>query len=252
MHLPRIRISILFLCLLSFCSCIKVWQVADTQVVQHSVEQETIAEDSTITAIIAPYRKKLNAQMDVVIGKAATTLTKQRPESTLGNWVADLLFTTAEEEMKFTPDFAIANYGGLRIPTIAEGAITVGTIYELMPFDNILVAVAIPGKNLQQLFDKMAAEGGWPISKQAKFAIDGNLATNIYIHQKIIDQKKKYWVVMPDFIANGGDNCDFLSAFERKNTNLLMRDAMINFVKKQSKLEQSIQAKLEQRVVVNQ
>jgi len=252
MYLPRVRIPFLFLCLLSICSCTKVWQVADTQVVQQSIEHETIVEDSTITAVIAPYREKLNAKMDVVIGNAAITLTKQRPESTLGNWVADLMFTSAQEEMKFTPDFAIANYGGLRIPTIAEGDITVSTIYELMPFDNILVAVAIPGKNLQQLFDKMAAEGGWPISKQVKFAIDGNLATDIYVHQKKIDQKKKYWVIMPDFIANGGDNCDFLSEFERKNSNLLMRDAMISYVKQQSKLGQDIQSELGKRVVIKQ
>ena len=50
-----------------------------------------IEEDAAIKALIQPYKIKLDEQMNQVIGETITDLKKKRPESTLGNWMADAI-----------------------------------------------------------------------------------------------------------------------------------------------------------------
>ena len=54
-------------------------------------------------------------------------------------------------------DFAVINYGGMRIPAIPKGPITRGKIFELMPFDNLLVVVRLDVSILTQFINHMAA-----------------------------------------------------------------------------------------------
>ncbi|MBL0145080.1 MAG: 5'-nucleotidase C-terminal domain-containing protein [Chitinophagaceae bacterium] len=44
------------------------------------------------------------------------------------------------------------NYGGIRLPAIPAGNITRGKIFELAPFDNIIVLQKISGKTFQAFF----------------------------------------------------------------------------------------------------
>lgn len=89
--------------------------------------------DSGFVNMLAPYKKSMDAQMQVVIGHADTTLYKAQPESTLGNFLADAELRTAKKSNKDVVA-AVANYGGIRVPYISAGDITLGRIYELMPF----------------------------------------------------------------------------------------------------------------------
>ena len=100
--------------------------------------------------------------MMVIIGHSDIPLTKAQPESTLGNFMADAMLVAGQ---RIDPDVvaAIGNYGGIRLPYIAPGPITRGKVYELMPFDNTLNIIEIPGAVLQQFCDAMAARKGWPM-----------------------------------------------------------------------------------------
>jgi 2',3'-cyclic-nucleotide 2'-phosphodiesterase (5'-nucleotidase family) len=50
----------------------------------------------------------------------------------------------AEQKFGKKVDAAFINYGGIR-SYIAKGEITVGKIYELMPFDNLIVLQDLKG-----------------------------------------------------------------------------------------------------------
>lgn len=165
--------------------------------------------DEEIADMVQPYKTRLDAEMNKVIGKTARELLKAKPESPLGNFVADLIYKKGQDYYDKNIDFAIVNYGGLRTPNLPAGDITKGAIFELMPFDNLLVVVEMDTATLRQLFGVMAANGGWPISKGVTYTIEGEQAVDILIHNKPIEKDKTYTVVMSDYLANGGDNLFF-------------------------------------------
>jgi len=85
---------------------------------------------------------------------------------------------------------------------------------------------------LQQFFDHIAIKGGWPVSEQVQFKLDTiqNKAINIKINGEALDSNRNYHVVMPDYIANGGDDCSMLKKMPQQNLNVLLRDAMLEYL----------------------
>ena len=51
---------------------------------------------------------------------------------------------------------------------------------------------------------------------------------SLSIDSKPVDPKKTYTFALPDYVANGGDKCDFLISQKQIKFNLLVRDAIIN------------------------
>ncbi|WP_375435693.1 5'-nucleotidase C-terminal domain-containing protein, partial [uncultured Hymenobacter sp.] len=124
---------------------------------------KTLADDPTATATIAPYRQRVTEQMTAVIGTAPSALVKSPGESPLANFVADLQRSRASRELGKPIDLGVMTNGGLRAP-LPAGQVTLGSVFELMPFENELVVLDAPAAVVQQLFDygarvKMAFSG---------------------------------------------------------------------------------------------
>ncbi len=235
--------------LLLLSSCSTTQHIAKVSPTGYELTKDAgIKPDSAIQQLIIPYRKELVAEMSNIIGYAAQDLDRGTPESTLGNWVGDLLHQKAEQYYGKKVDFAISNAGGLRLSSIPQGPITTGMIYELMPFDNMLVIMHLKGELVSTLFDHMAAKGGWPVSHQVRYQIKERKAVNITINGSILDPKAIYTIALPDYVANGGDDSGFLKGQEHKNLNLLVRDAMIEFVEEKWKAGEKMKAELQNRV----
>jgi len=214
-------------------------------------EIKTLKEqDTSIVAMIDPYKKDMDKEMNSVIGDAAKMLTKEQPESTLGNWSADLVHKKTEGYLNQKIDFAVLNYGGLRIASIPKGPITKSKVYELMPFDNLLVVVEMKGKELPALFNHIAANGGWPISKHIKMTVHGGKAVDVRINDKKVLDDQTYTFATNDYIANGGDKCSFLKDKKQTPTGVLFRDAILEFVQEETKAGRKIDANIERRVFI--
>ena len=87
------------------------------------------------------------------------------------------------------------------------------------------------GKNIQQLLDTTSKKGGWPISG-ASYVIENSKATNVFIGGAPLDEFGTYNVIISDYLANGGDNLEFLKALPRVQKGYLMRDAILEYVAK--------------------
>ncbi|KAK6022161.1 hypothetical protein OSTOST_12150 [Ostertagia ostertagi] len=111
--------------------------------------------------MLLPYKKGVDTQMQVVIGHTDIPLTKAQPESTLGNFMADAQLMAARV-LDPKVEVSVSNYGGIRVPYIEAGPLTRGKIFELMPFDNMLIILELPGTILKQFCDHMAMSRGWP------------------------------------------------------------------------------------------
>jgi 2',3'-cyclic-nucleotide 2'-phosphodiesterase (5'-nucleotidase family) len=237
----------LFLSVL-FISC-KVYHKVDAKVDYLQVSNtESSEQDETVANMITPYRAQLEQEMNEVIGYCEEDLIKARPESSLGNWTADAIYNKALEYYRSPIDFAIQNYGGLRIPVLRKGPITRSAIYELMPFDNKIVIVHLDGPTLDALLDHIAEQGGWPVSHHLQFEIKNGLSANVLLRGEPVEEGRSYRVAMPDFIANGGDGSFFLEKRPRDELQIMIRDALIEYVQDQQAKQQAIRASLEGRI----
>jgi 2',3'-cyclic-nucleotide 2'-phosphodiesterase (5'-nucleotidase family) len=163
--------------------------------------------------------------------------------------VADAILGQTELLTREEIDFAICNSGGLRVPSLPAGPITRGHFYELMPFDNYLVTMQLPGTVIKKLFDTMAAASGWPISAGVTYQIKDKRAQNIMIRGAILDDLKTYHIALSDYLAEGGGDCSFLKDYPYQNLNIYYRDALIEYALSKHARSQSLDARIEGRVV---
>ena len=213
---------------------------------------KTQAEDPEMAALIKPYHDKVTAQMAEVLGTAPVALFKssrQNPgESPLANFVADLQRERASKEFKEPIALSVMTDGGLRAG-FAAGPITLGSVFELMPFENELVVLDAPGPVVQQLFDyaahiKMAVSGA-----TYTVTFDG-LPKDIRIGGQPFDvnQNRTWSIAISDYLASGGDNLLFFKTLTPRHTGILLRSAIADHIRALTKAGQPVTARIEGRV----
>ncbi len=241
----QLRFNLLVLCFGITCfSCRSIDHLADTKA--KTIRVTNIAQDSSILALTSAYKANMDAKMNEVIAYVHEPMVKERPESTLTNWVADAIYNQAKKNFKQPIDFAYQNYGGIRIPTLAKGDLTVGKVFELMPFDNSLLVVKLNHEELLQFISYLAEIEGGPVSSNIKMIISNKKVESLLINGLPIENTKEYFVAMPDYIANGGDNQSYLSDNERLDKNILLRSVLIA----EARDQKVVKSALDQRIIV--
>ena len=133
--------------------------------------------------IYTPFMNVLEKDMVRVISFSTIEMEKGKPESTLTNFLADLLLEEGRKEANRRginePDISYFNYGGIRT-SLPKGEITVGKVFELMPFENEMVLLALNGKQVQEFCDIIAFKGGDSIGG-VKFMISDNKVKNLVV-----------------------------------------------------------------------
>ena len=242
---------VFILLFLFFSSCTKVLHITGHKSSSVKIEDAAkIEESQAINDLIDPFKVQLEKEMKEVIGFCEEELVKEKPECTMGNWTADLIHKKCEDYYEKPIDFAVVNYGGLRIPFLPKGEITRATMFELMPFENMLVVLHADGKTVQDLFVRMAEYGGWPVSHQVRFKIADGKPIDIQIEGKSIQNDKIYKIAMSDFLADGGDQCPFFKDKKRDLLGKLFRDALIEQVQELNDQGKKVNAKKEGRVIL--
>ena len=216
-----------FTLLLLLCSgCTKHFIATEYQFKEVRLNPDS-RSDETITQIIKPYKDSLNREMNVVLCISDTILTKAQPESDLGNLMCDLVLKKSIEYCKCPVDFTFLNNGGIRIPNLPKGNITLGKIIELMPFENLIDIMTVSGKTIDTLFNYMASKGGWQISG-ARYKIKDGKATDVLVQDEPLDISKSYTIAVSDYLAQGGDNCTMLAYLPKTILKKTLRDAIID------------------------
>ena len=215
----------------------------------------TLVDDSAIDSIVEPFKKELDRQMNVVLNQADTDLENHRPESKLGNLVADLSLDVANQyyqpDDKQTIDFCLLNTGGLRT-SIPKGPITLSTAFQVMPFENELVVITLSSEKVKELFGYLADKGGEPISG-ATMIIQDSEPFNVLINGKPINESKNYKVVTSDYLARGGDKMYFFSdPINSEKVGIKLRDAIILYFNQQAENGKTINSKLDGRIKYEQ
>ena len=236
--------SLVILLIISY-SCNPVYRASSVQYKDYPVQNER--KDSSLQKFLQPYADSVNSSMNLVIGELATTLEKRQPEGTLGNFMADAMKAMAEKYYETKVDGAFINYGGIRLTGMQAGTITRGKIFELMPFDNIIVLQKLKGTVLKEFLDHIVGRGGWPVAG-ITMEMKDKKAVNVLIDGKPLDENMTYTIANSDYVANGGDYCEMLKVIPQINKGYLLRDGLIEYVQSFTKKGQPITATIQNRV----
>jgi len=240
----------LFVSLVFFYACNQPVKKQNSDYNFYIAVDSTIIDGEEISEIISPYKNKLDAEMNKVIGYADTMLSNESSEgeSSLGNFVADLMYYQSDKIFKDTVHLAVINArGGLRVP-INQGKITVGEIFELMPFDNEMLVVEVKGDELMQMF-QLTANKAVNVFSHATFTIKNQQADSVQIDSLPIAKEKIYNVAISDYLANGGGGFDFLNDNKRHDLNIMVRDMILMHIEELWEKKKHVYAKRDGRII---
>jgi 2',3'-cyclic-nucleotide 2'-phosphodiesterase (5'-nucleotidase family) len=239
-------VLLIFVLVFTGFSCNTTYQSQSLEYKTYRISDQQ-AKDSSVLNFLKPYSDNVNKTMNDIVGVADVSLEKKQPECTLGNFMVDAFLTMAAEKYNTKVDIAFVNFGGMRLTQLPAGNVTNGKIFELMPFDNLLILQKLKGDVLQQLLDLTASKGGWPVAGMT-MQIKDKKAVNVMIGGNPLDLNSTYTTANSDFIANGGDNADMLRTVPQITNGYLMRDAIFDYIKKLKSQGKNIRATIENRV----
>jgi 2',3'-cyclic-nucleotide 2'-phosphodiesterase (5'-nucleotidase family) len=181
-----------------------------------------LAEDPQVAAVVERYRRRLDAKMAEVVGTALVDLegTKESlrtRETNLGDVVADAMREAAGAEV------ALVNGGTIRAG-IPAGPVTVGTLYNALPFDNWVISFAVTGAELRQALEiglsrVETRDGGFPHVSGMTYTFNpsapaGHRVVAVTVGGAPLDEHRRYVLATHDFLAAGGNGFTVFSGHE--------------------------------------
>lgn len=234
-----------------FLSCKPQYRIADTswQIVEMNQSYDTPLNPA-MEAFVQSYKSQLDTQMKEVIGSSAQYMNYGRPESLLTNLTSDVMKAYGDEQLSTGADVAIMNVHGHRA-ALPAGAITIGTLYEIYPFDNTVIFLELKGSDLNAIFDAYALMGGAGISSNVQLVIAGQKIRSALVSGKAVDPDKVYHVVTLDYLAEGNDHmAAFRNAIGTTPTGITIRDLMIDWVKTEHRKGNKVTSIMDNRIKI--
>lgn len=226
-----------------FLTFIVVFSCAEQKYFVTKIEGKEIAitnkniEISSINSYIEPYRERINRELNAPISYVKQTLDKSgKWQTTIGNLLADITLKKGDsvfysrENKKI--DLCLLNNGGIRA-IIPKGNITIKTAYEVMPFENTSIVVALKGEQILEMVNHIITEKKPQPISGINFTIDkNNQPKNIFIQGKPFENTNTYYVITSDYLSNGGDKMDFFKkATATYDIDYKLRNIMIDYFK---------------------
>lgn len=224
----------------------------------------TIPQDPELLKIVERYRKDVLNITEEVIGITSVELdglSCQNKECNLGNLIADAMVYryATDYEGKYWTDapIAVIQGGGVRSSitnTKSPTNITKGDLLGVMPFDGILVTVKMSGNVLLQMleygvssYDPLDYPGEFLQVSGIKVVFDlkrpsGSRIVKVEVRCAAcnvpsyfdVDRNQIYKVIMPNFLAQGGDGYWMFDGLPTEVLSYNELSATMDYVKKHS------------------
>ncbi|CAN5587410.1 hypothetical protein BH23GEM1_BH23GEM1_10740 [soil metagenome] len=199
---------------------------------------DRIPPDPAAAAIVARATARIATEFSQPVATLAERLSRSGAQSSLGNLIADAQRAAAGT------DIAVMNNGGIRAD-IDTGVVTYGGIFEVQPFDNMLMRVTMRGSELRTYLKQIVARGrpnahvsGASIVYSRDAAGAGRIDT-VLVAGRPIDDTASYTVSMNDFMAAGGDGIGPPAGAVVQALEIVDRNALRDYM---SRLPQPVEA----------
>lgn len=214
-----------------------------------------ITPDKDVTDTLGKYISDVKPFLSEVVGYTNISLDHDRfaikGTSPLGYFTAKVMAKTAGVQI------GITNGGGLRT-SIAKGDITMGNLYDVMPFDNTLVKMNITGAQLKKVIENGIGntDVGWvqvaglKVYYNDKATFGSRITKMILDNGTVIKDDGVYSAVTNDFMITGGDKFDFTTGVTNVvDTALPIRDALVKELKETTSKDKPLDFKFEQVLI---
>ncbi|WP_337844955.1 5'-nucleotidase C-terminal domain-containing protein [Thermus sp.] len=223
---------------------------------------EVSPEDFFAKEALLAYAQPVMALMAQVIAEAKVDLVGERAivrrrESNLGNLIADgMLWKTKNAGTRI----ALQNGGGIRA-SIPKGPITVGKVYEVLPFGNTLVVMDLKGREILEALENGVSQweqtaGRFLQVAGLRYAFDlsrpaGSRVVRVEVKEgegyRPLDLEATYRVVTNNFIAAGGDGFTVLRNAQgyRVDTGFADAESFMDYLKELKEVAPQVEGRIE-------
>lgn len=211
---------------------------------------QSVAVDSSLVRFLQPYKQQLDRTMTEVLVRATTRIEKGQPNGPLNDLLTDAMIAQVRQKTGQTVDVSHLNYTGIR-NNLPLGDITVGSIYEVMPFDNALTLVTMNGEGLMRFLNHFVTHDGTLVVGGIRATVrDKKVESLTFTNGRTFSPTDTYLVAMSDYIANGGSDVTFMNEIQRKREepNYLLRDAFIDYFRQLGKSGQPLKTTSDGRI----
>jgi 5'-nucleotidase/UDP-sugar diphosphatase len=215
-----------------------------------------------VSALVKEVDEAIGVEYSKVIGKAVVDLTiksypkeNPQPESSLGNWITDVM------RWKTGAQLAFHNSGAIRADIMA-GPVTKVQIFRVAPFHNILVVFKLTGQQIKDVLE-YDVERGWdrlqvsglrykhypkvdkPYGKRIFYIeVDGEILLK---DGKLLHPDKVFSVVSNDYLVGQAKDKYFgFSVKNAHNTGQPLDKAMMEWLEKYKVLDYKVENRIEE------
>jgi 2',3'-cyclic-nucleotide 2'-phosphodiesterase (5'-nucleotidase family) len=198
---------------------VDVWLTREGRLVERSWRfrevSRRIAPDPAVEALVRDYARRLDRELDAVVGKSSVPLearsaTLRTEETNLGDFVADAL------RERLGTDVAVINGGAIRTNrTVPPGPLTRRDVLSLLPFIDMVVKLEMRGADLRAALEHGLTQtdrvgGGFLQLSGARVVWDPRLApgrriVDVSVAGKPLADDAAYTVAVPGYLVRGGD-----------------------------------------------
>ena len=236
-------------------------RVTETQI------DSSISDDPAVDQMLAVYAPKVR-ELETVIGKLKGELRKGGVGAgSLGNFVTDGILAEARLKLGNSINLAVTNGGGLRKNTIAEGELRQRDIFELLPFENALVEFDMTGAQVLTLLKQVVSHRDAQSGARIKYVNDADNRPQLDSVRLLIDGQEQeidpnavYKVICIDYlwkrnsttVSETEGNYSVLGQAKKiEPLGLTIRDAIIDYVKRETAAGRDIKTNLDGRFLLN-
>lgn len=176
-----------------------------------------VPEEAEVAKVVAGYESQLAALLDKPVGETTVVLdarqeTSRSRETNLGDWLADIYRTSTGA------DAALVNGGSIRSnSTYGPGQLSKRDILSILPFENPIVKLDVPGRVLRQALEHGLAEidlsnesGRFPQVSGIRYRYDarrpvGSRLVDVQVAGAPLDAVRRYALAVSGYLAGGGD-----------------------------------------------
>lgn len=198
-----------------------------------SVTSDSITPDPAVAALV----RAAEAAVAPLVGQAVVTVAERLPREggqyALGNLIADA------QRLAGRGDVAVMNNGGIRAE-LRAGTATWGDVFEIAPFGNRLVAVSIRGDALRAYLEALVAGNGVRYHVSGlRIEFDPAAPAGARLRRVTmgdgsrLDDRRRYRVIMSDFMAAGGDGARLAQGATVEDLNTVDLDALLAYLRGQ-------------------
>jgi len=206
--------------------------------------EDQFIPDPEIAPMIAKHVEIAEAGMDEIVGNAGVYLSRVNvdAQSLMGNTVVDAM------RFRTGADFSFINLGGIR-SDIKQGPVTYRSIFDVMPFDNLVISFTCNGEFLKRIIETRVADSraGLIVSGvkviYSKKRPNYDRVSELLIDGKPWDPQKMYTVTTTDFLMQGNAGLTLLTQVPEEDITyhqINLRDAIVHYFKQNSPIRTKI------------